>query len=239
MTASLTIIRPNEFIVIAADGCESDCFGQQTGSCCKIVSVGNFVYVPNSFVYHAEPRFDVYATFRRIGTVGSLRDAVPTIRQFVSEPLTLALAAERTRNKTGFMETFNTRRPFGLTVAGIENGKLVSVNLDFQIEDLKASTTRLAIVEKWCPGPGCPNNIATNAVAEPRFRARFPKEYPEYWLGDVDTVARTAERFVQKAIDEQIPGVAPPISVLAITKIGLDWRKRGLCANDERADAAK
>jgi hypothetical protein len=31
MTASLTIIRPKEFIVLAADSCEADGLGRQTG----------------------------------------------------------------------------------------------------------------------------------------------------------------------------------------------------------------
>lgn len=233
MTASLTIIRPKEFIVIAADSCEADGSGKQTGSCCKIVRAGNFFYVPNSFVKNENPPFDLDTILKQIGTQESLRDRVQKIRQFVCEPLAIALAAGRRLDKTGFMETFKTRRPLGLTVAGIEDGKLASVNLDFQIRDLKASKIRLAVVERWCPEPGYSRAIATNAVAEPRFRARFPKENPEYWLGDVDTVVKTAERFVQEAIDEKIPGVASPISVLVITTSGFDWRKRGLCANDE------
>jgi hypothetical protein len=215
--------------VIAADSCQADGFGQQTGSCCKIVSVGNFVYVANSFVYHDEPRFDLAAIFKQITTVESLRELVATIGRLVPEPLTSALAYGRTCNKTGFIETFKTRRPLGITIAGIEKGKLASVNLDFQIEDLTASKLRLAIVEKWCPGPGCPENIATNAVAEARYRTRFPKEYPGFWLGNVETVVKSAERFVQNAIDKKIRGVAPPISVLVITTSGFDWRKRGLC----------
>lgn len=109
------------------------------------------------------------------------------------------------------------------------------MNLDFQIEDLTASKLRLVIVEKWCPGPACPENIATNAVAGPGYRARFQKEYPGFWLGSLEAVVKSAERFVQNAIDEKIPGVAPPISVLVITTSGFDWRKRGLCANDEGA----
>jgi hypothetical protein len=46
---------------------------------------------------------------------------------------------------------------------------------------------------------------------------------------------QSAERFVQNAIDEKAPGVAPPISVLVITTSGFDWRKRGLCPNGEGA----
>jgi hypothetical protein len=235
VTASLTIIRPKEFIVIAADSCQTDGFGKQTGSSCKIVSLGNFVYVVNSFIYHDEPRFDLAAIFKRIGAVESLSELVATVGKLVSEPLTNALAFGRTCDKAGFIETFKTRRPLGITIAGIEKGKLASVNLDFQIENLTASKLRLAIVEKWCPGPACPENIATNAVAEPGYRARFPKQCPEFWLGSLETVVKSAERFVQNAIDEKVPGVAPPISVLVITTSGFDWRKRGLCANGEGA----
>ena len=235
VTASLTIIRPKEFIVIAADSCQTDGFGKQTGSACKIVSLGNFVYVANSFIYHDEPRFDLAATFKGIGSVGSLSELVATVRKLVPEPLTNALAYGRTCDRAGFIETFTTRRPLGITIAGIEKGKLASANLDFQIEDLTASKLRLAIVERWCPGSACPENIATNAVAERGYRARFPKEYPGFWLGSLETVAQSAERFVQNAIDEKVPGVAPPISVLVITTSGFDWRKPGLCANGEGA----
>jgi len=231
MTASLTIIRPREFIVIAADSCESEGLGKQTGSSCKTVAAGNFVYVPNSLVKNEDPPFDLDAILKQIGTAESLRERVLKIRQLVCEPLAIVLAAGRKQDKTGFMETFKTRRPLGLTIAGIENGKLASVNLDFQIPDLKAWKIRLAVVERWCPEPGYSRAVATNAVAEAQFRARFPKEHPEYWLGDVDSVAKTAELFVQQAIDEKLPGVAPPISVLVITTNGFDWRKRGLCAN--------
>jgi hypothetical protein len=72
-------------------------------------------------------------------------------------------------------------------------------------------------------------------VAEPGYRARFPKEYPGFRLGSLETVVQSAERFVQNAIDEKVPGVAPPISVLVITTSGFDWRKRGLCPNGEGA----
>lgn len=99
-----------------------------------------------------------------------------------------------------------------------------SVNLDFQIRDLKASKIRPAVVKG--PEPGYSRAIATNAVAEAQLHA---KENPEYWLGDVDTVAKTDEFFVQQAVDEKIPGVAPPISVLVITTSGFDWRKKGPC----------
>jgi hypothetical protein len=79
VTASLTIIRPQEFIVIAADSCQTDGFGKQTGSTCKVVTVGNFVYVANSFIYHDEPRFDLAAIFKRIGAVESLSELVATV----------------------------------------------------------------------------------------------------------------------------------------------------------------
>jgi hypothetical protein len=192
-------------------------------------------YVANSFIYHDEPRFDLAAIFKRIGIVESLSELVATVGKLVPEPLTSALAYGRACDKTGFIETFKTRRPLGITIAGIEKGKLASVNLDFQIEDLTASKPRLAIVERWCPGQACPENIATNAVAEAGYRARFPKEYPGFWLGSLETVVKSAERFVQNAIDEKVPGVAPPISVLVITTSGFDWRKPGLCANGEGA----
>jgi len=68
-----------------------------------------------------------------------------------------------------------------------------------------------------------------------RYRARFPKKYPGFWLGSLETVVKSGERSVRNAIDEKVPGVAPPISVLVITMSGFDWRKRGLCANGEGA----
>jgi hypothetical protein len=76
MTASLTIIRPKEFIVIAADSCQADGFGRQTGSSCKIVPAGNFVYVPNRLVKNEDPPFDLDAILKQIGTADSLRDRI-------------------------------------------------------------------------------------------------------------------------------------------------------------------
>ena len=61
-----------------ADSCQTDGFGKQTGSSCKIVSLGNFACVANSFIYHDEPRFDLAAIFKRIGAVESLSELVAT-----------------------------------------------------------------------------------------------------------------------------------------------------------------
>ena len=68
-----------------------------------------------------------------------------------------------------------------------------------------------------------------------RISCAFSETMSEFWLGSLETVVKSAERFVQNAIDEKVPGVAPPISVLVITTSGFDWRKRGLCANGEGA----
>jgi hypothetical protein len=42
------------------------------------------------------------------------------------------------------------------------------------------------------------------------------KQQPGFWLGSLETVVQSAERFAQNAIDEKVPGVVAPISVLVI-----------------------
>ena len=64
-------------------------------------------------------------------------------------------------------------------------------------------------------------------VGDDAFQARYQARYPTYWEGDANIVAANVETYVQMAIDEGLPGAAPPISVLIIRPSGIEWRKGG------------
>jgi|HubBroStandDraft_1064217.scaffolds.fasta_scaffold28152_2 hypothetical protein len=231
MTASLIVIRATEFIVIAADSCVSDVSDRETGTCCKIVQVGNFVYVPNKFAGHSDSGYYLDQIIKNVGPADSLSVWVPLLTRAIEPALTKALEAQRKQELIRWMEQFETREALRITLAGIENGGVALVNLVFEIKNLNAPNVELEIKANWCPGPDCPGGIAMMLVAADEFKTRFQQENRDYWEGDVERVAKNAEAFVQKAIDEKIPGVGPPISVLVISASGFDWRKSGLCGS--------
>jgi hypothetical protein len=84
----------------------------------------------------------------------------------------------------------------------------------------------LRVEEHRCPGD-CPGPAIF--VGPEDLKQRFESEHPGYETGRVDDLAKNAETFVQMAIDEKVPGVGPPISVLVIRPNGLEWRKGKPC----------
>ncbi len=117
----------------------------------------------------------------------------------------------------------------GVALAGVKNGEVSLIDLRFSIGSMDAEHISLHIDEHRCPGGDCPKGYALVFVGPAELRRRFEREHPNYWLGDVDTIAREAEAYVQMAIDDQIPDVGPPISVLVISKQRVYWRKYGAC----------
>ncbi|MGA8408132.1 MAG: hypothetical protein WB680_13215 [Candidatus Acidiferrales bacterium] len=229
MTASLTIIRAKEFVVIAADSCASDALDRQTGKQCKIVQVGEYVYTANKFVHAPDSGYDLEHIIKDAGAPKSLDAWATGLKQCVYPALIHALSMQKQQNPNGFAATFKTRIALGITLVGIENGGPSLINLNFLIKDLGVSNVELEIEDHRCPGADCAAGVAMVLVGDEEFKVRFQQENPDYWVGDVDRIVKNAEHFVQKAIDENIPGVGLPISVLVISPSGFDWRKRGLC----------
>ena len=230
MSTSIAIIRTEQFIAIAADSRAVDEFGKLVNTPeCKIRPIGKFVYVPNKFTEDSVGEYNLHRIIKNTGERESLGALATALRDAIPEPLIRALMVARRRNPARFRENFETLQAMGVALAGVDRGRPSLVDLRFIIEDLEAKNIKLRIEENRCPGAECPDGVAMVFIGPEDLKQRFAKEHPNYWTGNADSLAKNTEAFVQMAINEGLPDVGPPISVLVIGRNGLEWRKGKPC----------
>ena len=223
------MIRTDQQIVIAADSMKVNSLRQPIGSVCKIVSTTHLFSLPNGFVIGIGPRsYNAIAIAREVANESKgIEEIVRRFIDTIRSPLAANLQSVHETNPDLFQKVVLDEHPLGITFAGYEHGALVMSTLDFLIKDHTATSFTLHIDGFNCiPGKEC-----YSLVAPQEFQERFLREHPGWPKGDTIAAARL---FVQQAIDEHLPTVGPPLSLLVITPTGARWDAPGLCQDTQK-----
>jgi hypothetical protein len=224
-TASLTIRTPN-YIVIAADS-KSEFPDPE----CKILPVGRFFYTAHTFVGYRPSGYDLREIIAKLGVKQlSMSDTVALFRKAIDAPLKNAMLRFRKDEYEKFKATIKGDTALGVLFAGLQNGELTIVYLQFNMIDPEAEEIALHVVEWRCPKTDCITDgygaVFVDASEGARFKIAFEKTIPRFYLGNAATLARNTEAFVQMFIDAKARDVGPPISVLVIDRDGIGkWSK--------------
>lgn len=225
-TAIALIVTPR-FAVVAADSKAVDSHGGVKADVCKIRRVGRIFYIANNFVSHSATGYNLERTIRDIQG-NSVRDLAAKARMLIAGPLKKALAQSRRGDPRAFEANFAGGQATGVFFIGFEKGSPAAVDLQFQIDDLRAADPNVRVEQHSCPGAGCPNGFVVLLVPQD-LQGEFEAEHPRYWIGDAATVAAAAEAFIDLAMRKRPLDVGPPVSILVIDSPKGRWLKDGLC----------
>ena len=224
MTASLTIIKSNEFIVMVSDSLVADLNDKPLRTQRKILQAGQFVFLPNNFVEYEATGYNLSRIAESIPAQPTLDSLASKFREAVPPHLTTALRNWRNRNPERFKLYFDTNQAMGITVAGIEDRQVRLIDMRFFMVDPEAYTLEIDSDSRSCPGPDIPSGFGEIFVGHDFVQKVFKSEYDTYMLGGIDRVAAYCEAYVQMTIIHGGSSAGPPITVLVITPDGFDWR---------------
>jgi hypothetical protein len=223
VTASLVIIKSNEYVVLASDSLVVDLNGKSLRTQCKILQAGEFVFLPNQFVEFGATGYNLATIAKTIPPQRTLESLAHKFREAVPPPLVRALEARRKLNPERFKVDFDRKQAMGITLVGVEDEQVRLIDLKFFMTDLEAETLEIDSDSTSCPGSDIPSGFGEIFVGDDYTKEVFKAELEDYMLGDSDRVASNCAMYVRMAISHGRSNAGPPISVLKMTPNGFGF----------------